>query len=168
MKIKLTLKQLLKLRDSITNELKSNQKAIIKLNSCKIQNKEFFRETLLKIEFAQEELRRDIVNIKANITMSNIGCGRSVLPDIIFMLSELKEKLKCYQSLNMKKGKVKEHGKIITYSTILSEETANKKINIIKKEINDIEHELEVHNKSTILDIDVTKITFDIASKIID
>jgi hypothetical protein len=139
------------------------------MNSCNIINKEFFRETILQLNFAQEELRKDLIYIKSKLIDLNFReFGDKFIHTYIFELSELKEQLKCYKSLNMKKGKVKENGKIITYSTIISKETADKKINIIEKEITVIQNHISQYNNATIYDLDVTKITFDIASKIIN
>lgn len=166
MEIKLTLEKLIKLRNSIINELKSNQKAIIKLNSTKKENKEFNRELLLKLESIQEKLRQDLIEIKINILIFNMNT--SLQQNKVFKLTELKEKLKCYENIIFKEGKFKENKIEVEYVNILSKEIVDKKVEIIKNEIKELELQLSTYNNKEVVEINlINSETFNIASKLI-
>ena len=130
MKIKLTLTQLIKLRDTIINELKSNQKALIKLNSVKENTKDFSRKLLLELERIQQALREDLINIKFEILSFNVNKN---LQKKIFELTELKEELRCYSKMNTECIQRKENGKVTKYVPILSRAIINEKLKYIQQ-----------------------------------
>lgn len=143
----MTIKQALKEKNKLTNQIQSTVTRIQKYNSME--------EGSVRTYDPREDMDRliatisDLVNLKTNIHQAN-----QKVYDKIFRLSEYKGLVKYLRSIDCTEGKTNEsrrygESSTIVKTTIFGQIEMDNQITYYESEIEKIQEELDIHNATT-------------------